>query len=278
MPLMQRLRQMLAGSPLESGLRALGLGRPLLAFHERWMLARGREPVNAYGFHLEFLTRTKSELTRVDMVGHDERAMVERFLGCLRRGDVVYDVGANIGVMSVLAARQLERLGGGQVLAVEANRTIADTTERNLVLNSAASVRTRVIAVALGDAPGEGWLLIGGEGAEGKDRLTRQGAAGTGMIRVPIRRGDDLARETQLYPNVMKIDVEGAEFAVLRGFFGAMGMEDLRDLFVELHPGMLRPQGHSEEGIASFMRDQGFRSAWRAPRGTEVHLHFVRVR
>jgi len=278
MPLIQRLRQALAGSSLEAGLRALRLGRPLLALHERRQLAQGRERVRAYGFQLEFLTRTKSELTRVDMVGRDERALIERFLASLRRNDVVYDVGANIGVMSVLAARQLDRLGGGQVLAIEANPAIADTTGRNLALNRAATAKTGVVATALGDTPGEGQLLIAGEGAEGKDRLAGEAAVGPGMIRVPIRRGDDLARETRLYPTVMKIDVEGAELAVLRGFTAALGMRALRDLFIEVHPDLLWAQGDSEDGVVGRMRELGFRSAWRAPRGTEIHHHFVRTR
>lgn len=277
MPLIQRLRQALAGSLVETGLRALGLGRPLLALHERHLLAQGRERVRAYGFRLEFLTRTKSELTRVDMVGGDERELTERFLACLRRGDIVFDVGANIGVMSVLAARQLERLGGGQVLAIEANPAIADTTQRNLALNCAAAVKTGVVAAALGDAPGEGRLLIAGEGALGRDRLAEPGGGGVQMIPVPIRRGDDLAREQGLYPNVMKIDVEGAELAVLRGFTVALGKQGLRSVFVEIHPDLLRPQGYDEETLVTFMREQGMRCAWRAPRGTEIHHQFVRV-
>jgi len=277
MQLIQRLRQTLAGSRLETGLRRLGLGRPLLALYERRLLARGRQRVSAFGFQLEFLARTKAELTRVDMAGQHEGELVARFLACLRKNDLVYDVGANIGVFSVLAVRQLNRLGSGQVLAVEANRLTADTAERNLALNSVAAVTTRVVAVALGDTAGEGWLLTAGDGAEGKDRLADRTGVGVGMTRVAVRRGDELIRETRLCPNVMKIDVEGGELAVLRGFSESFGIRNLRDVFVEVHPDLLRSQGASAEDIVAFMRKHGFQSAWHAPRGTEIHYHFERA-
>jgi len=277
MQLIQRLRQTLAGSRLETGLRRLGLGRPLLALYERRLLARGRQRVSAFGFQLEFLARTKAELTRVDMAGHHEPDLVARFLACLRQNDVVYDVGANIGVFSVLAARRLNRLGGGEVFAVEPNPLIADTAARNLALNSVAGVKTRVVATALGDTAGVGWLLTAGDGAEGKDRLTYRTGAGVGVTQVLVRCGDDLVRETRLWPNVIKIDVEGGELAVLGGFSESFGIRDLRDVFVEVHPDLLRSQGASAGDIVAFMREHGFQSAWHAPRGTEIHYHFERT-
>jgi len=285
MQLIQSLRRRLAGSPLERGLRALGLGRPLLARYEQRVLAKGRQQVIAFGFKLEFLTRTKSELTRVDMVGRDERELVERFLACLRRGDVVYDVGANIGVMSVLAALQLDQVGGGQVLAIEANPVIADTVGRNLALNAVASVRARVVAAALGEAAGEGRLLIAGDGAEGKDRLmdaTTTGSASSPgatheAIRVPIQRGDDVARETQSPPSVMKVDVEGAELRVMRGFAGQLAQGLLREVFIEVHPALMAVHGDREQDLLTWMAEHGYRSAWCRPRGREVHHQFVRA-
>ena len=285
MQLIQRLRRRLAGSPLERALRALGVGRPLLALYERRALAQGRRQVSAFGFKLELLARTKSELTRVDMVGRDERELVERFLACLRRGDVVYDVGANIGVMAVLAARQLDQVGGGEVLAIEANPVTADTLGRNLSLNGVASVRARVHAAALGEAPGEGRLLIAGDCAEGKDRLmdaTTTGVAASPdatqeAIRVPIERGDDVARETRSSPNVMKVDVEGAELRVMRGFAGHLAHGLPREVFIEVHPALMAVHGDSEQDLLTWMAEHGYRSVWCRPRGSEVHHQFVRA-
>jgi len=277
MSLVQRLRRRLAGSSVERGLRALGLGRALLFLHERRVLPRGRQRVSAFGFQLEFLTRTKSELTRVEMAGRDERELVERFLACLRRQDVIYDVGANIGVLSVLAALQLDRLGGGQVLAIEANPVIAETLGRNLALNDAASVSSRVIAAALADAPGEGLLLTVADGAEGKDRLTEQDSVRGESIRVPIRRGDDLARETHASPDVMKVDVEGAELRVMRGFAEQLALGRLREVFIEVHPALMAVHGDTEPDLLAWMAFHGYRSRWRWPRGDEVHHQFTRV-
>lgn len=277
MRLVQHIRQLLAGSAVETVLRRLGLGRPLLAWHERRVLPRGRVRVHAYGFQLEFLARSRTELTRVEMVGRDEREFIERFLACLRPGDCIYDVGANVGVISVLTAQRLNDLGGGTVLAIEANPLIAETTSRNLTLNWTPGVRTQVVATALGNASGEGHLLNAGDGAEGKDRLIPAALHAGPMIPVPIRTGDELAVDTGLAPDVIKVDVEGAELQVMQGFAGLLAAGRLRAIFIEVHPALMATHGDCEQDLRSWMARFGYISNWCKPRGCEVHHQFVRT-
>jgi FkbM family methyltransferase len=70
---------------------------------------------------------------------YDEMMFVLRYV---RPGDVVLDVGANIGTFSLLAASR-----GGRVLAFEPNPTAGRRLEENVRLNGMTEVRLRAVAV-----------------------------------------------------------------------------------------------------------------------------------
>lgn len=74
-----------------------------------------------------------------------------RWLATLRDGDVFADVGANIGLYSIIAARQVGPTG--RVYAFEPHPANVVSLHRNLALNGLAD-RVTVIAGALGAAPG----------------------------------------------------------------------------------------------------------------------------
>ena len=62
----------------------------------------------------------------------------------VRNADIIFDVGAYLGVYSILAAK----LGPGRVLAIEPNSKSFKQLERNLALNSLTnSVQTFQLAV-----------------------------------------------------------------------------------------------------------------------------------
>jgi FkbM family methyltransferase len=80
-----------------------------------------------------------------------QRCYAGHGLPALKAGDVVVDVGANIGVHAVAAARAVAP--GGTVLAVEPAPEAAAALSRNLARHAPAhSVKVAVAAVALSDA------------------------------------------------------------------------------------------------------------------------------
>jgi FkbM family methyltransferase len=125
---------------------------------------------------------------------------------------VCWDVGANVGFYTLLFA---ELVGaGGRVFAFEPAPRNVQMLRRHVEMNRCQNVR--IFPCALGNIDGETGF------DPGPDTLTGHLAAG-GPLKVSCSRADTLLAEGQLEaPDVIKIDVEGAEADVLRGACGAL--------------------------------------------------------
>lgn len=132
-----------------------------------------------------------------------------RMVRSLRPGDTFFDVGANVGYYSLLASRIVgER---GRVIAFEPLLDNVAYLSKHVRLNHLANVD--VLAVACSDANGIVTFARGANGALGK--IAENGSGGDMLV--PALSLDDFHARTGLLPNVMKIDVEGAELRVLTG-------------------------------------------------------------
>ena len=136
-------------------------------------------------------------------------------------GDEIWDIGANVGVFTLAAAVAARP---GRVLAVE-----ADTWLAGLIRASAAHTKNRdltidVLSAAIADRDGVGTFLIAQRGRSSSSLELAGGRSQMGGVRtrllVPMLTLDTLLaaeRATRPAPALVKIDVEGAELAVLRG-------------------------------------------------------------
>jgi FkbM family methyltransferase len=142
------------------------------------------------------------DLGKIDPVLLD---VAERYVGL---GDVVWDVGANVGLFTFAAAHRAAR-----VLAFEPDPWLADLLERTAV----SFPNVSVIRAAVADYCGQGELHVAMR-ARGSNFLLGNGYDQSGGTRrrqqVRVVRLDSLE---QTPPNVLKIDVEAGEVAVLRG-------------------------------------------------------------
>jgi FkbM family methyltransferase len=146
------------------GLAGAGRGRPggraagraaagapaLTRLPDDWWTASPPVQVRRLGLRLELDLRDNLQRA-LDATGTYEPALVRFLRDELRRGDVMVDVGAHIGVHALTAAARLRRLGGGAVVAFEPAHDSASTLR-------AAAARNRlqltVVEVALGAEPG----------------------------------------------------------------------------------------------------------------------------
>lgn len=156
---------------------------------------------------------------------------VELFNQIVRPGDVVLDVGANIGAHTLPLARAVGK--DGLVGAFEPQRILYQALCGNIALNSLTNVHTWLAAV--GAAPGS--LLVPPLDYEREDNfggVRLGGGAGKGEP-VDVITIDQLGLEAC---RLIKIDVEEMEAEVLRG--GVRTLETLKPLlYVENNPGPL---------------------------------------
>jgi FkbM family methyltransferase len=130
------------------------------------------------------------------------------WLGALRPGDLFVDVGANIGIYTVLLASR-----GCQVVAVEPADGARRLLEVNLELNDLSA---DIVPVALGREPGEARLTseLGSSNHLVTTSDVTERPAGS-AIEVPLTTYDDLIGDRTAAG--VKVDVEGFELDVMLG-------------------------------------------------------------
>jgi len=152
-------------------------------------------------------------------LGVYELPMQEAIAASLREGDVFYDIGANIGFFSLIAARCVR--AAGRVYAFEPVPANADAIRKSSTLNGMNMID--VFAEAVGAESGCGELLLARH--IGGAALASAGAPPDlrGRIKVDVVAIDHVvARRGMRPPTLVKIDVEGAEMDVLRGMRGTI--------------------------------------------------------
>lgn len=147
--------------------------------------------------------------------GGNEIPVQEAVRDLLHPGATFFDVGSNIGFFAVLAAREVGPIG--TVHAFEAVPAIAEAIAANAGRNGLTNVVVHAVAVAdrddetaelmLATHPGGATLSV----ADAPDDLS-------GHLEVPLVSLDRLVADGVCPPpDVVKIDVEGAEMQVLDG-------------------------------------------------------------
>jgi FkbM family methyltransferase len=128
-------------------------------------------------------------------------------------GSTFYDIGANVGFFTLVAAKIVG--AEGVVVAFEPLPANVRQLEKNVALNALNNVT--VIPTAVGSIEGLAGLVLGDD-ARDNSRLSDGQTGGEDEIEVPVTTVDAAVREHDLrMPDVIKIDVEGAEIDVLRG-------------------------------------------------------------
>ncbi len=148
-------------------------------------------------------------------------------------GAVVYDVGANIGYVSLLLARAAGE--AGRVFAFEALPANVDQLRRNVELNGMQS-RVQVIAAAVTCAPGPLRFLVHASGGMGKavGSAGRQDAYQAEITVDGLSLDDFVYRQGNPAPQVVKMDIEGGEVLALPGMRRLLEEAQLL-MLMELH-------------------------------------------
>jgi FkbM family methyltransferase len=148
---------------------------------------------------------------------------------CLNPDEVLYDVGANVGAYTLLAAIVAP---AARVIAFEPGPANLDALCANLELNDVTE-RVLPLPLALGDGARFAALDPDAAVPGASPSVAPDGARGT--IQVLVDRLDDVIERFALpSPHHLKVDVDGAELEVLAGAERTLAGGKVRTLMVEL--------------------------------------------
>jgi FkbM family methyltransferase len=232
----------------------------------RLLASNGELQVSCLGVDAVFKTRNSKQLAFVDYILTTERSIIEATLCDLKAGDTFLDVGCHYGIFSVLASKLVGPKG--RVIAVEPHPESLQVLGENLAVNRCQNVY--VLEVAFSDTTGPLALAYDVNFAV----LARESDPAAAVHKAQGMAGDEALRNIPV-PNAVKIDVEGHEFAVLRGLQQTLSNPACRRVGLEVHPGLL-PSGISQANIVSLFRDCGLNVQSESARSGAVHLVVAR--
>jgi FkbM family methyltransferase len=186
-----------------------------------------------------------------------EEAFDKALLEGVRQGDVVWDIGANVGYYS---AKFVDLVGqDGHVVAFE-------PSPENLVKLRAALAgydNISVVDVALGATRQSLHLLQGEDDLGATSRLVE--ADEVGSYEVEVVAGDEIVADGKAPPpNMIKIDTEGFELDILKGLTCVLRNYSLHSVCVEVHFALLAERGlpSAPKQIEKLLDAAGFRLNW----------------
>ena len=180
----------------------------------------------------------------------NEVSVMQRFV---RAGDVAFDIGANIGLHSIL----LSHLIGpeGRLHAFEPNSELVPALKRTLSGLGNATLHT----IALSDKDDESTLFVPPDDsmASLKDWTADNALGGEGeprLVTCQQRRMDDLVEEGVLpQPDFIKCDVEGAELLVFQGGRKTLERTDAPIILFEVNKDASEGFGYGVSGAKDFL-------------------------
>ena len=179
-------------------------------------------------------------------------------LAAIPAGACVFDIGANIGLLSIIFGRKVKL--GGQVFAFEPSPGPLACLRQNIALNnSGAVVHAQPYAVSSQD--GKLDFFTNEDSLDTQHCATRPPGAHVQKIIVDVVSVDSFCRKHRVTPTVMKIDVEGYEPLVLEGARELISQATEITVFLELHPWVWPDIGYDEQKLWKLIADLGLHVA-----------------
>lgn len=178
------------------------------------------------------------------------------FRKILRPGMVVVDIGANIGYYSVIAAAHIGEKG--RLYSFEPEPVSRSFLEKNVRENGFKNVQVSELAVS--DREGTAKLHISekNKGNHSIMPLRTRAKQFSHFTEVPTVRLDSFLKNNGIGSvDLIKIDVEGAEWLVLQGMPAALRQPAVT-LFVEFFPDTLRDAGADPAELLTRLMSCGF--------------------
>ncbi|GEM_PF-654048 len=228
-----------------------------IRYYFKFVLPKVRE-IELEGMRLDVSSLPLKARNRLLHVGYEtsEMRLCQEFLS---RHDAVLELGGAIGFVGLVCRKQI---GVGKYVACEANPRTAEISKRNYQLNG---LEPSVWNLALAPKNGSVELEVGSDFWENSIVATPAAELGRKIMEVPAATLSTILGLLDFQPNVLIVDVEGAE-----QFIDFRGLPDhIEKIIIELHPRVIG-QERMYQMIADVVAS-GFRVA-REIEGTFVFL------
>ncbi len=190
-----------------------------------------------------------------------EPDVIRHFASAIKPGDIVIDVGANIGYYTLVAARCVGE--GGRVYAFEPDPTNFNMLTENVKANSF----TNVVPLQKAVCATTGTTQLLQKKASTHSLFDHPLAPTKRSIPVDAVALDDflgaLSEADQKRISLVKIDAEGAEPLILEGLVNVIKRKSTLTIICELLPGFYTPDHpsryvHAPADLVSFLQTLGF--------------------
>lgn len=184
-----------------------------------------------------------------------EKVVTEMLIEALQSASCFVDVGAHLGWYTCIAAKHIP---SGRVYGFEMDDLSFALLEQNITINNCTNVDVYNLAVY--DFSGMVSYIRDSKRpnpslhlqANKKDQKSSMSVSVDSVIL------DEFVKSERIVPNVIKIDVEGAEMNVLKGM--RQTMREYRPiLFLEIHPTNLSYFNSSTSDVLSLLIEYGYR-------------------
>ena len=218
------------------------------------------KPIYEFTFNdnlLKMHTSSLSEYMRVVSYKRDS-VILTNLLGSLKSRKCFWDVGTNIGLYSIIVAKNYPDC---KVFAFEPEIESFNRLNDNIKLNSLNNITP--LNYALGDKEEKVQLTKAAHFSNGNHSILNPGKMEVGATHheITVHRGADIILKDNVeIPDIIKIDVEGFEFNVLQGLGNILLSEKCIGIICEVHFRILESNGKSDEPekIINFLEDKGF--------------------
>ncbi len=268
---MRRILSKLVNRPwLLNMLGRVGVRAPLWRLYCRWFGPEdGIVELELDGHHARFYVH--SEWIAAGLKSFDgEQGLLSLLISTMRSGDIVFDVGANMGLHAIFLGQAVGPRG--HIVAFEPEPHYCERMRSNAALNGLSNLR--IIPLALGDHSYSSRLLppVRGKAAPRLEEPFQTESGTRSSQKVRVVEGDRLVEIEKLpVPRLVKIDVEGNEYAVLRGLRRTLMNSACEIVCCEVHPQLL-PEGLAPDEIINLLKSSGFTRFETLPRHTEHHV------
>lgn len=152
----------------------------------------------------------------------------------LQPGDVVLDIGANIGYFALLEAQLVGT--EGRVYALEPVQDSFKRLKNNIARNNLFNVEA--YRIAAGDIDGRATIYVSKKRNRSSLRANPKKEQYTHKEIVPVKKIDNFLLG-KIKPKFVRMDVEGYEYAILDGMIKTMKELDQLVCLIEVHPDVM---------------------------------------